>query len=159
MAQAGMPVAAEAARLSCRDVVLTHFPRPEDRDLRQGKLDEELARLSQCIDALTPQALLLSNESCAVTNQREGARILSDVADAVHDYGARAVYVTHLHELALAVRDWRTPAKQLLRAERGATGERSFRIVPGEPEATSHGVDLYERIIGPDANATPAGRS
>lgn len=154
MAQAGMPVAADEARLSCRDAVLTHFPRPEDRRLRQGKLDEELARLSQCIDTLTPHALFLSNESCAVTNQREGARILGDVAAAVHEHGARAVYVTHLHELATAVRDWATPAAVLLRAERGTDGERSFRIVRGEPEATSHGADLYDRIIGPDEGAS-----
>lgn len=148
MAQAGFLVAAAQASLSRCDAVLTHFPRPEDPSLRRGKLDEELARLSACIDALTPATLLLSNESLAVTNQREGARILADVAAAVHDYGARAVYVSHLKELATDIGAWASPHKQLLRAERGADGARNFRIVPGAPEVSSYGRDLYDRIIG-----------
>jgi hypothetical protein len=32
------------------------------------------------------------------------------------------------------------------RAERGAGGERTFRIVEGEPLPTSYGEDLYARI-------------
>lgn len=157
MAQAGCAVGAASLRLSARDVVLTHFPRGEDAELRHGKLDEELVRLSQCIDALTPRALLLSNESCAVTNQREGATIMADVAAPLHDYGARAVYVTHLYELAATIRDWETSRRLMLRAERGPEGQRRFRVVPGDPESSSHAMDLYAAIIEDSASSSVRG--
>lgn len=156
MGQTGCVVAAEGAMLSARDVVLTHFPRPEDAGLDRGKLDEELARLSDCVERLTPRALLLSNESCAVTNQREGARILQDVATALHAHGAHAVYVTHLHEFAAALAAWHDSHRLMLRAARTPDGLRSYRIVPGEPETTTHAYDLFERIIGV-GGGTPSG--
>lgn len=34
-----------------------------------------------------------------------------------------------------------------LRAERTADGERSFKLIEGEPLATSYGEDLYQRIF------------
>ncbi|HVX52982.1 hypothetical protein, partial [Nocardioides sp.] len=51
-----------------------------------------------------------------------------------------------------------------LQAERLEDGERTFRILPGSPEATSHAMDLYRRIFEqreaepeptPDATAEP----
>jgi hypothetical protein len=42
-----------------------------------------------------------------------------------------------------------------LRADRLADGRRTFRVVPGEPLATSHGRDLYDRIAG-EATAAPS---
>ena len=37
---------------------------------------------------------------------------------------------------------------EYLSAERLENGERTFRMVQGEPELTSFGMDLYEEIIG-----------
>ena len=39
------------------------------------------------------------------------------------------------------------PNTQFLRAQRLENGERTFRIVPGEPMQTAFGVDLYRKIF------------
>jgi len=38
-----------------------------------------------------------------------------------------------------------------LKAERREDGSRTFRVVPGAPEPTSYGQDLYQRIFGASA--------
>ena len=40
--------------------LFTHFKREEDVTRKSGKLDEELARMSQIVDHLTPNSLVCS---------------------------------------------------------------------------------------------------
>jgi hypothetical protein len=70
------------------------------------------------------------------------------------------VCVTHLFELADGFHRDAGPGMLFLRAERRRDGQRTFRVVEGDPLPTSHGVDLYRQIFGtsPDSQqATPAG--
>ena len=50
---------------------------------RRGKLDEELGRMSDIADQITPGCLLLCNESFASTNEREGSEIARQVIRAM----------------------------------------------------------------------------
>ena len=68
--------------------------------------------------------------------------------------GVKVFLVTHMFDLAQRL----LPTQELetalfLRAERQPDGERTFRLVEGEPLATSYGADSYRRIFGsaPDA--------
>jgi len=70
MMQCGMFVPAESF---CANVCLslfTHYKRKEDATMKSGKLDEELGRMSEIVDKLTPHAMVLLNESFAATNER-----------------------------------------------------------------------------------------
>jgi len=96
---------------------------------------------------------VLLNESLSSTNEREGAEIARQVVTALADSGVDVWYVTHNHRFASdLVRAGRTDVV-FLRAGLDGT-ERSFRITPGRPAASSHGMDLYARII----DATPPAR-
>jgi hypothetical protein len=53
----------------------THYKREEDATMQRGKLDEELGRMSEIADQITPHSILLCNESFASTNEREGSEI------------------------------------------------------------------------------------
>jgi len=150
MMQAGMFVAAGEYRGTISRSVFTHFKREEDAGMESGKLDEELARLSAIVDAITPGSLLLSNESFAATNEREGSEIGRRVIRALVDEGVTVIAVTHLFDLASGFYREQLPEAVFLRAERLPDGERTYRIVPGEPLPTSFGRDAYERIFGPD---------
>lgn len=79
LASLGCPVPGARARLFLFDRLFTHFEREEDATMRSGKLDEELARLSSIADAVTPDSLVLFNESFAATNEREGSEIARQV--------------------------------------------------------------------------------
>jgi DNA mismatch repair ATPase MutS len=151
MMQAGMFVAAESLSASVRTGVFTHFKREEDASMTSGKLDEELARMSDIADLVEPNALLLCNESFAATNEREGSEIARQVIRAMVEADVTVFFVTHLFDLANGFYQQNEERNLFLRAERQVDGERPFRVSPGKPLATSFGEDSYNRIFKPPA--------
>lgn len=149
MMQCGMFVAAERFRADVRDGVFTHFKREEDAAMESGKLDEELARMSEILDSLTPDSLLLCNESFAATNEREGSEIAHQIVGALVAAEVKVLFVTHLYELAHTFHTEGAEKALFLRAERLDDGRRTFRMVEGEPLPTSYGADVFERIFSP----------
>ncbi len=113
--------------------------------MKKGKLDEELARLSEIVHRLVPNAMLLLNESFAATNEREGSEIAKQVVHALLEKGIKIFYVPHLYAFAHSFFERKTQDTLFLRAERRADRTRTFRLAEGEPEETSYGEDLYRR--------------
>jgi hypothetical protein len=148
MMQCGMFVPAESFRTDIRDGIFTHFKREEDVTMKSGKLDEELSRMSTIVTKLTPNGLVLLNESFASTNEREGSEIARQIIRAMLGSGIKVYCVTHLFDLARGFYAAHMDNALFLRAERLAGGERTFRLVEGEPLPTSYGEDLYRRIFG-----------
>lgn len=148
MMQAGMFVPAEKFRANVCAGVFTHFKREEDASMTSGKLDEELSRMSEIADAVTPTALLLCNESFASTNEREGSEIARQVVRAMVEAKVKVVFVTHLFDLADGFYRQQLETALFLRAERKEDGTRTYRVLPNEPLPTSYGQDSYRRIFG-----------
>jgi DNA mismatch repair ATPase MutS len=148
MMQAGMFVPAEKFRANVCAGAFTHFKREEDASMTSGKLDEELARMSEIADAITPSGLLLCNESFASTNEREGSEIARQVVRAMVEAKVKVVFVTHLFDLADGFYRQQLETALFLRAERREDGTRTFRVLPNEPLPTSYGEDSYRRIFG-----------
>jgi MutS domain V len=147
MMQCGMFVCAESLRASLCDGIFTHYKREEDASMISGKLDEELNRMSEIVDSLLPDGMLLCNESFAATNEREGSQIARQIIRALVDSGVRVFVVTHLFDLAEGFYRQRTDQDLFLRAQRDAGGRRSFRLAEGEPLPTSHAEDVYQRVF------------
>lgn len=55
--------------------LFTHYKREEDPTMSGGKFDEELARMSEIVDHVRPNLIMLFNESFAATNAREGSEV------------------------------------------------------------------------------------
>jgi DNA mismatch repair ATPase MutS len=147
MLQCGMFVAAEAYQAGVRDHVFTHYKREEDAAMNSGKLDEELSRMSEIVDRMTPNSMLLFNESFAATNEREGSEIGRQIVSALLERHIMVFFVTHLYTFAHGFYDKRLANALFLRAERQPDGERTFRILEGEPTQTSFGEDLYRKVF------------
>lgn len=156
MAQAGMFAPAEAFASSLAPTVLTHFARAEDEALKSGKFDEELVRMGALAERTRPGSLLLFNESFASTNEREGSEVARQILRALLESGARPVVVTHMYDLSESLNRQKLPGAVFLRAERTPDGIRTYRLVPGAPETTSYGPDLYRDVFGTPETA-PAG--
>ena len=155
MMQSGMFVAATALRASVCQGLFTHYKREEDATMTSGKLDEELARMSDITAHITGGSLLLCNESFASTNEREGSEIARQIVRALLGAGIRVFYVTHLYDLAQGFHTKPATPALFLRAERQPDGQRTFRLAVGEPLPTSHGKDVYQDVFGALAGATP----
>lgn len=152
MMQCGLFTTAERYEASVADGVFTHFIRDEDATMESGRLDEELARISEITDQLRPHSLILFNESFAATNEREGSEIARQIVHALLEANIRILFVTHQYDFAHSFKTGDalpTPARTLfLRAERGEHGQRPYKLAVAEPLPTSFGVDLYERLGG-----------
>ena len=153
MMQAGLFVTAETFCTSLCRGIFTHYAREESAALESGKFDEELARMSAIVDRLARTSLVLLNESFAATNEREGSEVGYQVINGLLDRGVRVICVTHLYDLARRLFEDRKETAHFLRPERLADGSRTFRLIAGEPLATSFGADLYRTIF-----STPASR-
>lgn len=157
MMQAGMFAAAESFTASVSDGVFTHFKREEDATMEQGKLDEELSRMSAIAGDITGGGLLLCNESFSSTNEREGSEIARQIVRALLESGVRVFFVTHLFDLAHSFHAEKADTALFLRPERSDDGKRTFRLLEGEPLPTSYGPDLYQQIFGAEPAAAVAG--
>ncbi len=156
--QAGLYVPARTARLSPVDAIYTHFPSPERAQPGMGRLDEEAERLAEIFRRATPCSLVLLNETLAGTAASEAEGIARDALRGLRLLGARAVYVTHLHDLAMAVDELNatTPGTSLVGSlvadaddeEDSAIGpqhRRTIRIHPGDPRGKSLATEIARR--------------
>jgi DNA mismatch repair ATPase MutS len=123
-----------------------------------GRLDEEAARLAAIFQRATPRSLVLLNETLAGTAAHEAEALARDAVRGLRLLGARAVYVTHLHDLALAVDELNatTPGTSLVGSlvadaedEEPSAADpehrRTFRIHPGIPRGRSYASDIARR--------------
>lgn len=148
MMQCGMFSPAQSFQANICDGVYTHFKREEDRSMRSGKLDEELGRMSATVDRITPNSMVLLNESFGSTNEREGSEIARQIVSALLESGIKVLYVTHMFDLAIGFYRKMSSGALFLRAQRLTDGSRTFRLLESEPLPTSYGEDLYKHIFG-----------
>jgi len=147
MMQSGMFVPAQSFCSNVCNGLFTHYKREEDVTMKSGKLDEELNRMSDIVDHVTPNSMLLFSESFAATNEREGSEIARQIVRALLEKRIKVFFVTHLYELAHGFYDKKMENALFLRAERRPDGSRTFKLIEGEPLQTSYGEDLYCRIF------------
>lgn len=155
LAQAGLFVPAQSARIRPVDSILTHFPTGEQGSQDTGRFSEELERLSELLSNTTDNSLVLLNESLSSTNPVEASSVAQEILRALRVLGTRCVFATHLHELAYEIdeiNDTRDAAADVAHlraevAENDGNGpvQRTYRIVEGPPMGTSYARDIAER--------------
>jgi hypothetical protein len=155
MMQAGMFVAADGFSASTCQGLFTHYKREEDIEMKSGKFDEELSRMSQIVDRIAPRSLILFNESFAATNEREGSEIARQIITALLEKSVRVACVTHLFDLAHGLYASHRNDGLFLRAPRMGDRTRSFRLTVGEPLPTSFGEDLYDKVFSAEHSGNP----
>lgn len=151
MAQAGLPLPATRARLSPIDALYTHFPAVETQ---HGRLAEEAARLREICIAVTPHSLVLLNESLSSTTPGEAISLAEAIIAALRAVGVRAVFATHLIDLAerLAEIEARTEGdSRLISLVAGVqqTGDDrtlpTFQIAPGRPLQSGYAQEIARK--------------
>jgi len=68
--------------------------------MKKRELDEELSRMSDIVDNITSNSMVLFNESFAATNEREGSEIARQIICALLEKRIKVFFVTHLYEFA-----------------------------------------------------------
>ena len=148
LAQHGIYVPAGGLSLSPCDNIYTHFPADENRTVNLGRLGEESQRLSEIFTVATDKSVLLFNESLATTSFAEGLYIAKDVVHALRFLGARTIFNTHMHELAMHL-DVMNSYEGTLNVASLITGihegKRSYKVFLAPPEGVSYARDIAEK--------------
>ncbi len=147
LSQMGFNVNADSFHFSLKANVFTHFNKEEDKEMKSGKLDEELGRLSKIVDLITPNSLMLFNESFSSTYEKDASKISFDVLKAFKEKNITSYFVTHLYELSNILKEQQLDNTIFLRANRSNDGTRMFRLAIGESLQTSFASDLYLKIF------------
>ena len=142
--QCGMPVPASKFSAPIYPQIFTHFTRSEDEQLSNGRLSEELQRMSNMVDKAVPDSLFLLNESFASTTEKEGSKIAEGILRAFYEKRITTMMVTHLYQLAKRLYDESPAGSHFLVAERTENGTRTYKMLKGEPSHTSFGTDLFK---------------
>ncbi len=149
LAQSGLYVPAESASLSPADSIYTHFPADENKTVNLGRLGEESKRMSEIFSEATNESILLFNESLATTSFAEGLYIAKDVVRALRYLGARTIFNTHMHELAMTLDEVNTQIKGDIKVASLITGihegKRSYKIFIAPPEGVSYAQDIAKK--------------
>lgn len=158
LAQAGFYVPGTQARISPVDAIFTHFPVEEKLERGTGRFGDEAQRFGEIFAKITRSSLALLNESLASTSAWESLYLAQDLLRILRRVGARAIYATHMHELAANVDQLNAEdaGDSLLislvasRIEDGAAGQdgvasRSFKVAPGRPLGRSYATELAQR--------------
>lgn len=160
MAQLGMFVPADSVVLSPVDAIFTHFPTGAEDTIDKGRLGEECDRLRDVFDAITPNSLLLMDESFSSTGAFEASYIAAEVLRAVSYVGCRCIFSTHLHQLVSEIEAINAEARENGYAVIDTlvagieTGKRSFKIRRQAPDGKSYARDIavkygisYDNIV------------
>ncbi len=147
----GLPVTAVEATISPADGIFAHFPTGSEDTIDKGRLGEECARLESIFDDITEHSLVLLDESLSSTGSYEASYIAAEVLTGFAVLGCRALFSTHLHELASKVDEINADS-----ASRGGVkidnlvagiyeGKRSFKILRARPDGKSYARDIAEK--------------
>lgn len=149
MAQCGIYTPAEKLTLSPVDNIYTHFPADENKTVNLGRLGEESKRMNEIFGMATNESLLLFNESLATTSFAEGLYIAKDVVKALRYLGARTIFNTHMHELAMTLDEVNNNIEGDSKVASIITGihdgQRSYKIFLAPPEGVSYAQDIAKK--------------
>jgi DNA mismatch repair protein MutS len=152
MAQAGLYVPAARACISPVDAIFTHYPVEERLDLGTGRLGDEAQRLKMIFEHATRSSLVLLNESLASTSPGESLYLAQDVVSALRHVGVRAIYTTHLHELAASEQinqkipgDSRVVSLVASPSHGEEHARRTYQVIPSPPMGRSYAHEVAER--------------
>jgi DNA mismatch repair ATPase MutS len=100
LAQVGCYIPGTHALISPVDQIFSHFPIEEKPETEKGRFGEEAMRLGKIFEHLTGSSLVLLNESLSSTSLGESLYLAQDVVRILRRTGVRAIYSTHIFELA-----------------------------------------------------------
>ena len=154
LAQAGLWLPAAEAQMSPVDGIFTHYPVEEQQAKATGRFGDEAQRLAHIFKCATRHSLILLNESLSSTSPGESVYLAQDISRILRRMGSRAIFATHLHELAAAVPRLNAEADGeggmvslvASRLQDGENGdERSYKILPGPPMGHSYAREIASK--------------
>lgn len=149
MLQLGLPVPAKAAVMSPVEGIFTHFTQDIRVSTEDGRLGSECQRVREIFQRLTPNALVLLDETFSGTGSYEGSYLAADTVGALAVLGVHAVYCTHMHELTARIPEINENPRTRSRVDTlvagSGLGDIRFSITRRPPDGKSYASRIAEK--------------
>lgn len=149
-AQLGFFVPAKKAALRIVEGIFLHFPNHEEPDNSCGRFGNECRNFADTYKKLSPNSLLLMNESFTGTSHLESLTISYEVVKALQELGITTIFNTHLHELGRMIEELNYNENKKTKCVSLVTGSEMennlYTISKGEPLGLSYAQDIAIRF-------------
>ena len=103
LAQRGFYVPSPEAQVRFVDQILTHFVSPDDISHGEGRYKNEMRRMDEIFNTVTPESLVILDEPCGGTTLEAGEKITQTFLKGFSMMGAPTYLTTHMSGLADSV--------------------------------------------------------
>ncbi len=142
LAATGCPVPGSTARLFLPDRIFTHFEKEEDLAAMTGKLEDDLIRIGQILQAATPASIVIMNETFASTTVHDARFLGTKLITKLIQLGALGVYVTFVDELASLGGQVVSMMSTIVP---GNPAERTYQVVRKPADGLAHALAIAEK--------------
>lgn len=131
LAQRGFYVPSPRARLRFVDGIYTHFVSPDDIANAEGRYKNEMRRMDEIFNTITPSSLVILDEPCGGTTLESGVKVSNDFLRAFGGLGTATYLTTHMSGVADAVNDGLVPRARNLHMHMEEDGTPTYQLREG----------------------------
>ena len=142
--QLGLPIPAKSAKMRLTDGIFTHFIGRSDASVG-GRLENECLSISKICHEITPDGLLLMDESFSSTSAYDGALIAEEVLKFLSKKGCRCIYATHIHDVASKIGEINSPESKARVDTLSVNDQNKYKIERKHGEGSSHALEIFKK--------------